>query len=79
MCKGEDGGRHQVQLDGGPESDRREARADDPSTIQNLQRRGSKLIYDIRFFFKQITIFQAYFCLRLRTAIALFHKLSFLL
>ena len=38
LSKGEDGGRHQVQLDGGPESDRREACADDPSTIQNLQR-----------------------------------------
>ena len=44
MCSGEDGGRHQIQLDGDPESDRREAGADDPPRIQNLQRRGTQFI-----------------------------------
>ena len=45
MLSGEDGGRHQIQLDGDPESDRREACADDPPRIQNIQRRGSQFIW----------------------------------
>ena len=44
ICSGEDGGRHQVQLDGDLESDRREAGADDPPRIQDLQRRGTQFI-----------------------------------